>query len=222
MSLLKKILDRKILHLRKPFGHAFPDCISDIYLYIDEIINEWNNFKQIKLTAGIPIDDISGEQRILNDDKKWKAVFIYGFDYYTNIGLECFPITTKIVKKWENDITLVFFSTLEPEKHIPPHVGNNHGVVRTQIGIDIPDYSNTGLRIADKTVQLKNKELFIFDDTFEHEAWNFGQLPRTVLIIDSIKKLPFLYGILNKISLRKMKKSIYVQNALTKIKKQTF
>jgi len=222
MSLLKKILDNKIFRLRIPFGHPQPDCISDFHQYIDEIINEWNKFKQIKLTTGIPIDDVSYEQKLLNDDKKWKAVFLYGYEYYTNVGLDYFPITSQIVKKWENDITLVFFSTLEPGKRIPPHVGNNHGVVRSQIGIDIKDYVNTGLRVVNNTVQLKNKEIFVFDDTFEHEAWNCGTLPRTVLIIDTPKKLPHIYNILNKFWLSKMKKSTYVQNALINIKKQSF
>ncbi len=222
MYLIKKILFHKFYQSRKPYGHSMPAFISDMQLHIDEIISEWSKFKNEKMVMGIPIDEVSVEQKSLNEDKKWKAVFIYGYNYFTPIGNEYFPVTTLLIKKWKKEITLAFFSILESGKHIPPHMGNNHSVIRTQIGIDISCPEKTCLRIMDKTIQLKNKEIIVFDDTFEHEAWNTDSLPRIVLIVDSRKKMSTFYDILNRVWMKKVENSIYVQNAIRNIKNQSF
>lgn len=221
MSLLEKILYLKILKNRKPFELSNPQCISDFSSCFDQIVKEWNAFQKSNLEFVPQIDDISIEQEQLNKDKKWKAIIIYGYEYYLPIGLEFFPKTIQLIKKWESEITLVFFSILEPGKHIPAHVGNNHCVIRTQIGIDIQEPEKTGLKVLDTTVKIKNSEVVSFDDTFEHEAWNKSDSPRIVLIIDSRKKISFFYDILIKIWLKKMKKSDYVQNALFKLRNQS-
>ena len=154
----------------------------------------------------------------MNEDKKWKAFFIFIYGDYNPESLNYFPKTIELTEKWKDEVKLVFFSNLEPGKHIPAHNGNNHGVIRSQLGVDIQQPESTALRVEDKTIHLKNKELFIFDDTFEHEAWNKGQQTRTVLIIDSCKKFPHFYNLMNKWLLNKMKKTDYVQSVLAKLK----
>lgn len=220
MKIIKELLDKKNRELRKPYGHDIPDGVRDFHKNVDTIIKEWKAYVSQTSLSGIPIDELSEDQKLLNEDKKWKAFFVFIYGEYNPEALKYFPETIKLVEKWKEEIKLVFFSNMEPGKHIPAHNGNNHGVIRAQLGIDIQEPETTGLRVEDKINQLKNGELFIFDDTFEHEAWNNGKGSRVVLIIDSRKKFPHFYNLINKYLLNRMKQTTYIQSALAKLKEK--
>lgn len=220
MKLLQTILKNKNQQIRKPYGYEPIPAVRDFHENIDNIISEWKIYVNSTTSHGKPIDELSAEQKHLNEDKKWKAFFIFIYGEFNPEALLYFPKTAALAEKWKKQVKLVFFSNLEPGKHLPAHTGNNHAVIRAQIGVDILQPESTGLRVEEKTVKLKNGELFIFDDTFEHEAWNDGQHVRTVLIIDYVKPFPFFYDLLNRKTLNKVKESGYVQKALAKLKNQ--
>lgn len=213
----EKLLLIKNSKIRKPYGQKYPPSASELQSHADVIIREWKNYVSATSSHGQPIDQISKEQTHLNEDKKWKSYFLYVYGELNADALKHFPETIKLIQKWKNEVQLVFFSHLEPGKHIPAHHGNNHSVIRTQIGIDIPEPEKTGLRVADKTVQLREKEIFTFDDTFEHEAWNNGNSVRTVIIIDTCKKFPYFYHIINRFQLKKIKNTSYVKSVLKQL-----
>ena len=213
----EKLLLIKNSKIRKPYGQKHPLSASDLQSHVDVIIQEWKNYVSATSSHGQPIDQISKEQTHLNEDKKWKSYFLYVYGELNADALKHFPETLKLIQKWKNEVQLVFFSHLEPGKHIPAHHGNNQSVIRTQIGIDIPEPEKTGLRVADKTVQLREKEIFTFDDTFEHEAWNNGNSVRTVIIIDTCKKFPYFYHIINRFQLKKIKNTAYVKSVLKQL-----
>ncbi len=218
MKWLQKILMRKNEQVRKPYGYSDLDFIQDFEKSIDTIILEWKNYTIATSSTGKPIDEISEDQVYLNEDKKWTSFFVFVYGEINPEAKIYFPETTRLTEKWKHEIKLLFFSNLEPQKHILPHNGNNHHVIRTQIGIDIEMPEKTGLRVADKSIQLRNKEVFTFDDTYEHEAWNNSEKARTVLIIDSEKKNPHIYGYINKYLLNRFKKTDYVQSVIRKMK----
>ena len=55
------------------------------------------------------------------------------------------------------------------------------------LGLRIPEgNSKTKLRVADQYLEWQNGEIFIFDDSFDHEVWHFNDNdePRMILILD--------------------------------------
>jgi aspartyl/asparaginyl beta-hydroxylase (cupin superfamily) len=218
MTILNKILNYKNNKIRKPTGYSNPEFVNEIILNYDYIVDEWNAYKLLNETRGEQIDKLSKSQSQLNLDKKWTAIIIYGYSCFNNKESINFPTLAKIIKKYPEEIKLALFSSMAPGKRIPPHRGRNHGVIRTQIGLDIPEPLKTGLRVENITVVLKEKEVFLFDDTFEHEAWNESDSYRTVIIIDSVKKFPFFYALINNYLLKKMKKKDYIMDTLKKFK----
>jgi hypothetical protein len=60
-------------------------------------------------------------------------------------------------------------------------------VLRLHLGLEIPD--ECGLRVDGETRTWREGECLVFDDSFEHEAWNGSRLPRTVLLIDFLNPL---------------------------------
>lgn len=74
------------------------------------------------------------------------------------------------------------FSRLRPGTHIRPH----HGMLNTRLICHLPLVVPDGcaLRVGDETRAWREGELLIFDDSFEHEAWNRGTGTRTVLLFE--------------------------------------
>ncbi|WP_018146924.1 aspartyl/asparaginyl beta-hydroxylase domain-containing protein [Henriciella marina] len=76
----------------------------------------------------------------------------------------------------------ILFSRLEPGASIPPH----HGQFNTRLICHLPVIlpGDCGFRVGNETREWRDSEVFIFDDTIEHEAWNRSENPRYVLIFE--------------------------------------
>ena len=107
------------------------------------------------------------------------------------------PETWRICQKIPGLIT-VMFSILEPGKHLPPHRGPYNGVLRLHLGLIIPEpRDQLGIRVENELYRWKEGEAVIFDDAFEHEAWNDTPHTRVVLFVDFIKPTRFPARFLN-------------------------
>ncbi len=211
-----KLLHKKLKKSSSPIGFETPFWVQSFLENFEIIQREFENYK-LNCNSGDLIDGISNDQRELNLDKKWRAIFLYGYNFFNKRQKDFFPKTFEIIEKHRNKINLVMFSTTEPGKHIPPHKGNNYGVLRLQIGVDIAEPNMCTLRVDNKQIHLYEKEIIIFDDTFEHELKNESNSNRTVLIIDYYKPLPIFYHILNILNNRKISKSKYVKDVIKKL-----
>lgn len=79
----------------------------------------------------------------------------------------------------------VLFSLLRPGAHIPPH----HGFLNTRCIVHLPlivpaSTPPCRLRVGAETHAWREGELVIFDDSFEHEAWNPSSELRVVLLFE--------------------------------------
>ena len=74
------------------------------------------------------------------------------------------------------------FSIMEPGCEIHPHVGYTNEVLRGHLGL----YCNplAGLQVGNDVRSWKEGEVFIFDDTTLHSAWNRGKTQRVILLFD--------------------------------------
>lgn len=77
----------------------------------------------------------------------------------------------------------VMFSLLAPRTRIPPHHGSSNVRVTVHLPLIVPD--GCGFRVGGETRQWREGEVWAFDDTIEHEAWNDSDEPRAILILDA-------------------------------------
>ncbi len=86
------------------------------------------------------------------------------------------------------EVTSAVISFLEPGKHIPAHRGPFRGVLRYHLGLVIPPRADgapgSRLRVDSVTYELREGRGILWDDTYEHEAWNDGDGVRAVLLLD--------------------------------------
>ncbi len=125
--------------------------------------------------------------RQLNDSPSWNAFFFYRdgerkADNHarcplTSAALEAAPLIRVAEHSPET-----FFSVLKPGAHIPPHTGVANIRLVVHLPLIVPP--DCGIRVGSETRGWQEGKCIVFDDTFEHEAWNRSGQTRVVLICD--------------------------------------
>lgn len=96
------------------------------------------------------------------------------------------PVTTKVIESHRtvrSHAGLIYFSRLKPGTHIAVHRGPTNMRLRCHLGLQVPD-GDCALRVGGETRGWKEGDCIVFDDHFEHEAWNHADRDRIVLIVD--------------------------------------
>ena len=180
-----------------------PIYSNAVFPWTRDVEREWRAIRAELDRVLTRKDDLPGFHELATDvsaisqDRGWKTFLLagYGFKSDANIGL-C-PETWRICQKIPGLIT-VMFSILEPGKHLPPHRGPYNGVLRLHLGLIVPEPREAlGIRVEQDVYRWKEGEAVIFDDAYEHEAWNRTTHTRVVLFVDFRKPLRFPASFLN-------------------------
>ncbi len=134
--------------------------------------------------------DISTDQYTLTDDDRWKTYFFYGYGFRSDANCARCPETTRLIEAIPGMETAMF-SILAPGKRIPPHDGPYKGVLRYHLGLVVPDVpvERVGIRVGGETAGWSEGASLVFDDTYQHEAWNDTDETRVVLFVDVVRPL---------------------------------
>lgn len=139
-----------------------------------------------KMTRQEIIDRMFNNKCSLNDSKpSWKLFGLFLYKEPINENTKLCPDTVKILKKCKG-IVNAGFSCLEPGVITALHHDFNGKVLRCHIPIYIPK-GDTAIKINNEIKYWNDDEYFIFDDTYDHQAWNYTKEKRIVLIIDILK-----------------------------------
>jgi beta-hydroxylase len=133
--------------------------------------------------------ELSSDVATISQDKGWKSFLLCGYGFRSQANIEQCPQTWRICQSIPG-LTTVMFSILEPGKHLPAHRGPYNGVLRLHLGLIVPEpREQLGIRVDRQVYRWKEGEAVIFDDAYEHEAWNRTPHTRVVLFVDFIKPL---------------------------------
>ncbi|HKO91457.1 MAG TPA: aspartyl/asparaginyl beta-hydroxylase domain-containing protein, partial [Polyangiaceae bacterium] len=75
-----------------------------------------------------------------------------------------------------------FLSILKPRTRIPPHFGNANHRLTVHLPLIVP--AGCGVEVAGEARETRFGRLMIFDDSYEHSAWNDSDAARIVLIFE--------------------------------------
>ena len=105
------------------------------------------------------------------------------------------------------------FSILAPGYHIPAHKGVTKGILRSHLGLIIPkEREKCRIRVDDVITPWKEGEIFVFDDTYEHEVWNDTDEERVILLFDFDRPMKLGGRVLNKTFINLMKFSAFYKD----------
>lgn len=114
-------------------------------------------------------------------EKGWEVFGLYAFGSFLKDNCRLCPETTRLVESIPG-MSTAGFSSLAAGTHIKPHVGYSKAVLRCHLGLIVPD--GCVLRVGTQTRNWQEGKCLIFDDTVEHEAWNYSDKTRIALLID--------------------------------------
>jgi tetratricopeptide (TPR) repeat protein len=124
----------------------------------------------------------------LRGNTEWSALHLFkGAEAMPFVRL--FPRTLKaleaadIVRVSGGKPIEMFFSRLKPGTHIPPHFGAANNRLTVHLPLIVPE--GCTIRVGNDLHEWREGEIFAFDDSFEHEAWNRSNAERVVLIFES-------------------------------------
>jgi beta-hydroxylase len=138
----------------------------------------------------------------------WDVYSFYSFKNKIDSNCKFCPKTTELIEKIPGLIS-AGFSSLGMNTHIKPHVGDDDKILRCHLGLIGPNLHRPekiknpwlrvgippenmlppcGLRVDDHILQWEPGKAFVFDDTYEHEAWNYGERTRFILSVDFKKE----------------------------------
>lgn len=184
--------------------------------WIKDVEADWTKVRTeldevLKYRDELPnFQDISEQQAALTQDDGWKTYFFYAYGVRAEGNCRRCPETVKVLDKIPGMKT-AFFSILVPGKRLPPHRGPYKGVLRLHLALLVPEPAeNTGIRVADETRHWEEGKVMVFDDTFDHEAWNETDGTRVVLFVDLVRPMRFPVNVLNNVMIRLIAASPFV------------
>ena len=93
------------------------------------------------------------------------------------------PLTSGLINNLAGIGEMAMVSIIGPGAHIKAHCGLHNFRWTAHLGIDVPD-GDCAFRVGDETRHWQNGRCLLFDDSFEHEAWNRTAQRRVVLLFD--------------------------------------
>ncbi len=174
-----------------------------VFPWTKEVEREWRAIRAELDRVLTRKDDLPGFHEIATDvstisqDRGWKTFVLSGYGFRSGRNIKQCPETWRICRKIPGLIT-VMFSIFEPNKHLPPHRGPYNGVLRLHLGLIVPEpREQLGIRVENAVYRWKEGEAVVFDDAYEHEAWNNTPHTRVVLFVDFVKPLRFPANVFN-------------------------
>lgn len=119
---------------------------------------------------------------------RWDAFFFYRHGARNDDNCRRCPRTSATLEalplvRIREHAPEICFSVLTPGTHILPH----YGVTNTRIVVHLPliVHGDCALRAGGEVHAWQEGRCVVFDDTYEHEAWNRGPRNRVVLLMDA-------------------------------------
>ncbi len=135
--------------------------------------------------------DISTDVATISKDNRWKTFFLTGYGISSEANIRECPETWRIVQKIPG-LKTAMFSIFQPGKHLPAHRGPYNGVLRLHLGLIVPEpRDKLAIRVDTQVCHWEEGKALIFDDAYEHEAWNHTDETRVVLFVDFVKPTRF-------------------------------
>lgn len=189
--------------LQRPSYHVFPgldpvpfyqasdfdwtQVLEDNYSEIkDELMNLYADATNIKPYIDGAVTGNAGLDGLV-DSLEWSSIHLIQAGKKNHQLLNECPKTQESLSQLPMPVLAgnapeVFLSVLKPGAEIKPHFGLSNIKLTVHLGLEIPE--NCAIRVGQETQSWSDGKVLVFDDSFEHEAWNRSDKERKVLIIE--------------------------------------
>ncbi len=195
-----------------------PKIGNEHFEFLNAFVENWEIIRDeareiLKFRDNIPgFQEISPDQYRLAKGQNWKTHVLFGFGQRLEKNTQLTPKTAEILEQVPN-LQTAMFSILAPGYHIPAHTGVTKGILRCHLGLIIPkDYEKCRIRVDETITAWREGEIFVFDDTFEHEVWNDTDEERVILLFDFNRPMGWGGRMMNKGLMAALKRTAFYQD----------
>jgi aspartyl/asparaginyl beta-hydroxylase (cupin superfamily) len=117
---------------------------------------------------------------------EWDVIFLYERGRRHDDVCEACPVTTSVIEgegAMRTPAGLIYVSRMRGGTHIAAHRGPTNLRLRCHLGITVPD-GDCAIRVGGQPRRWDEGRCLVFDDSYDHEAWNHTGADRIVLIVD--------------------------------------
>jgi hypothetical protein len=117
----------------------------------------------------------------------WDVAFFFERGRRDEAACAACPSTARVIDAdtvMRTSAGLVYASRLAPGTHIAPHRGPTNIRLRCHLAITVPEEGDCAIRVGAETRRWEAGRAIVFDDSFDHEAWNHSDTERIVLVVD--------------------------------------
>jgi ornithine lipid ester-linked acyl 2-hydroxylase len=202
-------------------------CVYDTasFSWVAGVEGEWRAVRDelvrvLSRKADLPnVQDLTTDAASISSDEGWKIFPFVAYGVRSQLNIERCPETWRLVRRIPG-LRTAMFSILDAGKRIPPHRGPYNGVLRLHLGLVVPGPSeNLGIRVGSNRCQWHEGRVLIFDDAYEHEAWNETDRIRAVLFVDFEKPLRFPANVVNRALLSAARFSPFLREGQENLRK---
>ena len=194
-----------------------PVLNSKHFPFLKTFASDWQAIKAevteiLKHRDAIPVfHDISSDQKRISKGNNWRTFILFGFGEKSEKNCKQAPATTRLLEAVPN-LQTAWFSILAPGYHIPAHRGVSKGILRAHLGLIIPQEAEKCRMRIGVTINVWHAgEIFVFDDTYEHEVWNDTTEERVILHFDFDRPMRIWDRLVNSTFVRLLKLTAYYQ-----------
>src|SRR5436190_1017689 len=176
-----EFLDRGDFRWLDPFEAAAHEIRAEALAALAQAADDFVPY--ISKPAGSPVD----QWQELNNSKRWSTFFLLKNGERIEEHLARCPRTAALLAaaplcEIRGHAPTAFFSVAAPKTRIPAHTGVTNTRFIVHMALVVPP--SCEFRVGAEIRAWREGRAWVFDDTFEHEAWNGSDEPRIVLIFD--------------------------------------
>eukprot|EP01087_Luapelamoeba_hula_P022633 TRINITY_DN8163_c0_g1_i1.p1 TRINITY_DN8163_c0_g1~~TRINITY_DN8163_c0_g1_i1.p1 ORF type:complete len:253 (-),score=41.52 TRINITY_DN8163_c0_g1_i1:662-1333(-) len=180
--------------LQYPTFFLYPDVlatpwhVAEDYAWTQPFVDNWqaiySEFLALKAASNSQFEVIPSS----NYGGEWGAYNLWAQGAKQERNCSLAPLTTRLLEAMPEfmadcGLCYAYFSVVKPGTHITPHCGPANVKLRCHLGLSVPPEGAT-MRVARETRNWEEGKCLVFDDSFEHEVKNLGDVDRIVLLID--------------------------------------
>ncbi|XP_062136779.1 aspartyl/asparaginyl beta-hydroxylase isoform X6 [Drosophila sulfurigaster albostrigata] len=155
---------------------------------LEQLQQSWRVIRQEALSLLNARGNFQPEAEQLRHTGNWQQFELFAQGKRQHSNCQRAPLTCALLDKLPASSGClrgqVKFSAMQAQTHVWPHCGPTNCRLRAHLTLVAPEPQLTSLRVAEQQRTWHEGELFIFDDSFEHEVWHNGTQLRLVLILD--------------------------------------
>lgn len=158
------------------------------------------------------LGEISPDHKAIARDGHWKSFFFTGYGFRADQNHARCPRTSALLDKVPG-LVVAFFSIMEPGTHVPPHRGVTKAWLNCHLGMIVPEGpGRCAMDVAGQTVEWREGEWLVFDETHRHEVWNERSQPRVVLFLQVRRPMRPAGRLVAKLLIKAIRRTTFVQD----------